>query len=244
MTGTATDYRSGCGQTLDAAPLEVRDRYDRHRFSLAVGLARRFGAGAGMRWLDIGCHDGSFARRLASEKFFVTGTDVWDPQLMRDADWTYVRQSGETIPLPDGSAQVVSALEVIEHLVDTDRFLEELRRVTSPSALVVLSTPNINMLRNRFRVLVGAYPYGLEWKTVIHHVRLYNAEKLTAHLEEHGFQVLCLRGLHFLPTAFCRSRGLRRLSDRLAVWLPTLCSTLVVVAVRGTCSLDGEAPKQ
>lgn len=232
MTGTATDSATGRGESLHAEPLDVRNRYDDHRFGLAVRLAQRFGAGPGMRWVDIGCHNGSFARRLASERFIVTGTDVWDPELMRDSDWTYVRQATEAIPLPDRCTQVVSALEVIEHLVDTDRFLEELRRVTSPSALIVLSTPNINMLRNRIRMLFGAYPYGLEWKTVIHHVRLYNAEKLRSHLEEHKFDVLCLRGLHFLPTSLCRSQTTRRLSELLAEWFPTLCSTLVVVAVR------------
>jgi 2-polyprenyl-3-methyl-5-hydroxy-6-metoxy-1,4-benzoquinol methylase len=230
MPSAETGHYEGATFEPDAAA--VRNDFDAHRFSLVVELATRFGAQAGMRWLDIGCHNGTFARRLASSGFEVTGTDVWDPVLMKDSNWRYVRQQNEVIPMPDGSADVVSALEVIEHVVDTDRFLEEVHRVTSPSGLVLLTTPNINMLRNRWRVLAGRYPHGLEWKTVIHHVRLYNSEKLRSHLNEHGFDVQAVRGLHLLPTRLCRSRVMRSLSERLALMFPTLCSTLVVVASR------------
>ncbi len=214
----------------------VRNDFDAHRFSLIEELATRSGARPGMRWLDIGCHNGTFARMLASSGFKVTGTDVWDPMLMEDSTWSYVQQENELVPMPDGSADVVSALEVIEHIVDTDRFLQEIHRVASPSALLVLTTPNINMLRNRWRVLAGKYPHGLEWKTVIHHVRLYNSEKLRSHLSEQDFEVRSVRGLHFLPTRLCRSSVMRSLSDRLASLLPTLCSTLVVVASRRSSS--------
>lgn len=229
---TDCDCGEGDGCLEQNSAMAVRDRYDAHRFALAVQLARRFGAQTGMRWLDVGCHNGTFARKLAGDGFSVTGTDVWDPQLMADTTWSYVRQENEVIPVSDGHAQIVSALEVIEHLVDTDRFLQELHRVTAPGASVVISTPNINMLRNRWRVAVGGYPHGLEWRTVIHHVRLYNAEKLRAHLGEQGFETLYVRGLHFLPTRLCHPGVGRWLSDQLAVSCPTLCSTLVVVARR------------
>jgi len=231
MPHAATSQHESATFQRDAVAA-VRNDYDAHRFSLVMRLATEFGARPGMRWLDIGCHNGTFARMIASSGFKVTGTDVWDPVLMKDSTWSYVRQSNELIPMPDGSADVVSAVEVIEHIVDTDRFLQEIHRVASPTALVVLTTPNINMLRNRWRVLAGKYPHGLEWKTVIHHVRLYNSEKLRSHLNEHDFHVRSVRGLHFLPTRLCRPRVMRSLSDRLALMLPTLCSTLVVVASR------------
>jgi 2-polyprenyl-3-methyl-5-hydroxy-6-metoxy-1,4-benzoquinol methylase len=204
--------------------------YDGHRFALTVRLARAHGARHGDRWLDIGCHNGTLARQLVDQGFSVVGTDVYPPEVKLDTSWDYVQQRDEIIPLADSSAQVVSALEVIEHVVDTDRFLEELQRVMAPSALLILSTPNINMLRNRWRVLFGGYPYGLEWKTVIHHVRLYNVQKICEHLAEHRFDVLAVRGVHLLPTRLCRWHATRWISDRLAEMFPTLCSNMIVVA--------------
>jgi 2-polyprenyl-3-methyl-5-hydroxy-6-metoxy-1,4-benzoquinol methylase len=216
-----------------AAAEDVSEFYDHHRFSLAVSLIRRFSAESLKRWLDIGCHNGSFARLLVAHGFNVTGSDVWDPSLMRDTTWQYRQQKDSRIPFEDGKADIVSALEVIEHIIDTDDFLEEVRRVLSPDGLMVLSTPNINMLRNRWRVPFGRYPHGPEWRTVIHHVRMYNVEKMREHLTQHGFRVLYVRGVHLLPTRFCRVPLGETVSNALAELLPTLCSNMVVVAARG-----------
>ncbi|MFN8547833.1 MAG: class I SAM-dependent methyltransferase [Candidatus Eisenbacteria bacterium] len=46
------------------------------------------------------------------------------------------------LPLPPGSVDVVVAMEVIEHLAEPERFLEETRRVLTPDGILLLSTPN------------------------------------------------------------------------------------------------------
>jgi 2-polyprenyl-3-methyl-5-hydroxy-6-metoxy-1,4-benzoquinol methylase/uncharacterized protein YbaR (Trm112 family) len=48
----------------------------------------------------------------------------------------------EKLPLPDGAAPAVAALDVIEHVGDQRRFLRELDRVAAPGAPIALSTPN------------------------------------------------------------------------------------------------------
>ena len=48
----------------------------------------------------------------------------------------------EKLPLPDGAAPAVVALDVIEHVGDQRRFLREVDRVAAPGAAIALSTPN------------------------------------------------------------------------------------------------------
>lgn len=48
----------------------------------------------------------------------------------------------EKLPLPDGAAPALAALDVIEHVGDQRRFLRELDRIAAPGAPIALSTPN------------------------------------------------------------------------------------------------------
>src|SRR5207248_1115612 len=83
---------------------------------------------------------------------------------------------------------------------------------------------------NRVNVPMGIYPAGLEYKTLIHHVRLYNVEKLHSHLSECGYRPIICQGVHFLPQRLLRSKILRTLSEYIADRRPQLCSNLIMVA--------------
>jgi SAM-dependent methyltransferase len=47
-----------------------------------------------------------------------------------------------TVPLPDGSADAVAAVETIEHLENPRAFCRELCRVVRPGGWIVITTPN------------------------------------------------------------------------------------------------------
>lgn len=144
--------------------------YDTYRFDwtfqAAVAALGRLPA----NWLDLGCHNATLVKLLLDRGVpEVTGIDVYDPQLQQESTWTYLRHDldeGE-IPLSSGRFEVVSGLEVIEHVTDTDSFLREVFRVLRPGGIVVLTTPNINMMKNRVRVPLGLYPHSLEYRTNI-----------------------------------------------------------------------------
>lgn len=182
--------------------------------------------------LDIGCHEGTLCRWLAERGANVTGIDVYETELKGvDEPWTYVRQDLNAVPrfpFADGTFTVVTALEILEHILDTDLFLQEVWRVLKPGGVFCLSTPNINMLKNRLRVPFGLYPYGLEWHTVVHHVRLYNLDVLLSHLRQTKFEILDYRGTHLVPQRYLESRFARKISDRLATYLPRLASNLMI----------------
>jgi 2-polyprenyl-3-methyl-5-hydroxy-6-metoxy-1,4-benzoquinol methylase len=148
------------------------------------------------------------------------GSDVWPEDLKNaaDADSDY-RQADfeEELPISE-PADVISALEALEHIIDTDRFLKRVHEALKPDAYVLISTPNINSLRNRLTVPFGAYPNGLECRNLIHHVRLYNPAFLRQQILDTGFSDVLMCGVSFLPLS--GRLGTSSLSIALANRLP------------------------
>ncbi len=189
----------------------------------------------GTRWLDLGCHQGQFARLVTGRYgVSVTGVDEWPAQHKSDVGWDYRQIDLATAFDLQGTFDYVSALEVLEHMVDTDLFLDRCRAHLAPGGHLLLTTPNINSLRNRIQVPLGRYPAGLEYRTQIHHVRLYNVSTLESHLTAHGFRIKWLRGVHLLPMGLEAKvrRFVRPASDRAANMVPQLCGDLMVMATQ------------
>jgi 2-polyprenyl-3-methyl-5-hydroxy-6-metoxy-1,4-benzoquinol methylase len=204
--------------------------FDYYKFRRALQTVEPYVSGS--RWLELGCHNARFAVMLAERGFDVTGVDVYDPSLKGQNTWDYKQHNLNSFPYPftDNSFDIISGLEIIEHIIDTDRFLSEAHRILKPNGALLLTTPNINMLRNRFRVPLGKYPYGLEYRNDIHHVRLYNVSALRSQLAEHGFIVHSISGLNLLPIKSHRIPVFETLSRVGASVWPSGCSDLILVA--------------
>ena len=185
----------------------------------------------GSSWLDAGCH-GMELLRLVYKRYEVkpTGIDQWDAGTQFDSWCRYVQSDiGREGFGIDEQFDFISALEILEHMIDTDKFLDECHAHLNPNGYLLISTPNICSLRNRITVPLGYYPAGLEYKNVIHHVRLYNVQTLNAHLAEHGFKLCALGGLNLLPARFHSNSMLRKIGETLAWAVPQLCSDLIAV---------------
>jgi 2-polyprenyl-3-methyl-5-hydroxy-6-metoxy-1,4-benzoquinol methylase len=112
--------------------------------------------------LDVGCGEGIVTERWATAlpKARFVGLDLEDPHL--PAEWakrtrpnlTFVAGSAYCLPFADGEFDVVSAIEMLEHVPDPQRVLGELRRVAH--AYLLLSVPReplwraLNMVRGSY----------------------------------------------------------------------------------------------
>jgi SAM-dependent methyltransferase len=104
---------------------------------------------AGRRVLDAGCGAGQGSAYLARHgAAHVTAVDIAaDAAAFAQGRWgaanlAFAAMDVTRLALPDAAFDMVTSIEVIEHLPDTERYVAEMRRVARPDAVLVLSTPN------------------------------------------------------------------------------------------------------
>lgn len=220
MATRAQIIRGPAGNLPVAAQLELLRLPNRCAF-----VVRHAGRPA-KRILDVGCATGYIARLLTEVGHRVTGIEL-NAQMAEQARSlgieTLEHDLEEPLPLPDESFDVVHACEVIEHLYDTEGLLRELFRVLVPGGVLILSTPNLNSLGNRARVLLGR-PLPM-WGAFLDdrhgsHIRVFNRAKVVQLLDRTGFRVDVVSGID-------RSR-----MARLVSCFPTFSEMLLIKAVR------------
>src|SRR5207244_7649697 len=125
-----------------------------------VELFRRYVGGPGKRALDLGCRDGALTQAYAAGNEIV-GVDA-DREALAEAGKLGIETRwadlDEPLPFEDASFDVVVAGELLEHLRDPRRLVEEARRVLRPGGTFVASVPNAYRLKNRLRFLRGRAP--------------------------------------------------------------------------------------
>ena len=219
-----------------------------HRYTKMHRLARAALRDlAGKRILDLGCCRGLLLerfRRYPDVELAGLELDPAEIALARERGLEPVQEQinrfeeGQIVarlPFGDESADLVLAGEIVEHVVDTEGFLREIRRVLSPGGAVVLSTPNILWWKHRAGMLAGRYPDALEYRlrygADFGHVRLFGAEQLGGLLEEVGFANVRIVGGRLGPIASLdrlpgpAARALDRAADRLPGWSDTLITS-------------------
>ena len=141
------------------------------------------------------------------------------------------------LPFADGSADVVLAGEIIEHVVDTESLLREIRRTLRPGGATVLSTPNVAWWKHRLQLLAGRYPDALDYRSRygddFGHVRAFTPAVLRELLDETGFVGIRLVGKRLASIgSLTRSARLARALDRAADRLPGVADDVIAFARR------------
>jgi len=81
------------------------------------------------------------------------------------------------IPMKDSEADLICALDFIEHIIDPIGFADECCRVLKPGGKVLINTPNIQYWRHLHSLVVdGVFPHTSGDRDVYHggHVAFYN----------------------------------------------------------------------
>jgi SAM-dependent methyltransferase len=169
----------------------------RRRIFLSL-LEREFEIPArdGLRALDVGCGTGTMLQHL-SRYARVQGIDA-DPQAVafcHERGLTDVtRVDSGVLPFADGSFDLVTAFDVLEHVEDDVGLLREMHRVANPGGLLLVSVP-------AYRFLWGPQD------EISHHHRRYLASELRRRVTTAGFHLE--RVSYFNTLLFPAIAGLR-----------------------------------
>jgi len=154
---------------------------------------------------DLGSGDGAFIKLIQDDfpNSRIVGLDL-DKSKIREASANdnvdFIVADVHFIPLQQSSCDIVTCLEVVEHINNFASFFNEIERVMKPEGTFVISTPNIRS----FSAITASFVYavlGKKYKAFDEtHVNLYRPERIMKRLETFSFHDFRLSGFWLLPS--------------------------------------------
>lgn len=181
-------------------------------------------AAAPLRWLDFGCGAGGFLkflrerRTLAGRPLDLAGHDVGSyADQLRERDGFRILDLDALAREPAASFDIISLIEVIEHLPGPLAPLQLVARLLKPGGLLLLTTGNLES--------PAAHRAGLGYRYCAPeiHVSLFNPRALTALYRRAGLEPLAVRydgAVKFKVLKTLRHRPALRALARAALLLP------------------------
>ncbi|WP_324072548.1 MAG: bifunctional 2-polyprenyl-6-hydroxyphenol methylase/3-demethylubiquinol 3-O-methyltransferase UbiG [Erythrobacter sp.] len=159
---------------------------------------------AGKSALDIGCGAGLVCEPLARLGAAVTGVDAAAENVSAAAahaegvglDIRYM--AGEVGALDIGAFDLVTCVEVIEHVADKPAFLRDVAARLAPDGLLVMSTPN-RTAASRVLLVGAAEAVGYVPKGTHHWEDFITPEEFEALLDDAGLVVTARQGIAWRP---------------------------------------------
>ena len=186
----------------------VRDMIDQH-FHLDECMLKPL---AGRSALDVGCGAGLLTEPLYRLGADVTGVDA-APELIAAAR-AHAAAQGMVIDYRAvgveelaGEYDLVTAMEVIEHVADPQAFVDSLVARLAPGGLLVLSTPNRTQ-RSKLLTITLAEGLGKIPRGTHDFEKFIDPDRMTGLLAKAGMEVIDIEGI-----AFSLSRGLHLSED-------------------------------
>ncbi|RDI69232.1 class I SAM-dependent methyltransferase [Nocardia pseudobrasiliensis] len=157
-----------------------------------IAYARLLDRCAGRVVLEAGSGEGYGANMIAEVAARVIGLD-YDASAVDHVRAAYprvemIQGNLAELPFEDASVDVVVNFQVIEHLWDQAQFLRECLRVLRPGGALLISTPN--------RI---TFSPGRDTPLNPFHTRELDAAELSELLEQAGFRVELMSGVHHGP---------------------------------------------
>jgi 2-polyprenyl-6-hydroxyphenyl methylase / 3-demethylubiquinone-9 3-methyltransferase len=167
---------------------------------------------AGKAALDVGCGAGLLAEPLARLGASVTAVDA-APELI-EAARVHAAAQGLAIDYRvggvealEGEYDLVTAMEVIEHVVDPQAFVRDLSARLAPGGLLMLSTPNRTAWSKLLTITI-AEGLGRVPKGTHDYEKFIDPDTMRGLLAKAGMEVIDVEGIAFSPT-----RGLHLSED-------------------------------
>ena len=183
-------------------------------------FVKRFIAGRSGRLLDMGCGLGYFLKAVAAYPTWEAHGCEISPAAVRYAHQTLglpnVRCARlEDAAFPEGSFDVVTIWDVLDHLLQPDPVLRRCHGLLNDGGICFLRTPNIvvQLARARVKRLLRGVQPGVAYLQAGHHAHHYSMTSIRRILERNGFSRVEFVHLHPVEDgSSAAARQLTRLS--------------------------------
>jgi SAM-dependent methyltransferase len=132
--------------------------------------------------LDLGCREGHQSRRLERLGYYVVSVDIikrYKNAILVDAN--------KGLPFKNETFDLVWCSEVIEHLTDVHRTINELKRVLKTGGHAVITTPNSYFWLMNLLTLFKLTPAKLQRKDHLHFFKMSDIKILFPKARVYGF---------------------------------------------------------
>jgi ubiquinone/menaquinone biosynthesis C-methylase UbiE len=190
-----------------------------HRYRIALD---RVGHRRPERWLDVGAGNGFLASVVkdALPEVHATGIDFVQEALdVADAldEKKVVDLDAEGLPFEDDRFDMITCLEVLEHVVSPDNLLAEIHRVLRAGGACLISVPNLQFIEYTIALMRGKMPHPAADKR---HMSIYTLRFLEKQMREAGLSIEFTAGCNASPA------WLSKISSR------QLCKTILAEGVK------------
>lgn len=193
------------------------------RFAGLAKALRRHASGG--RLLDFGCGSGAFLEQIP--EFDAIGFEVdseqsdWDGKVFRGSVDDARQQSSE---FADGSFDIITAWDVLEHLPKLDQSLDQIYAMLKPGGLFVFTVPNVGSAAAK---LTGRF-----WNSfLLEHIWYFRPDTIERILTRRGFVKESIKGIPFPADLNLVARRIRQTLQMPAPAKPNKGSTVLPLPI-------------
>jgi ubiquinone/menaquinone biosynthesis C-methylase UbiE len=173
-------------------------------------ILRFLNAGPQDTVLEVGCGAGNVLEQIPSRQLY--GLDLSTFLIKKSQKRLAHRQAGllqtngEQLPFADNKFRKLICSEVLEHTLNPDKVVDEMARVATPDAVLVISVPNEAWI-NRAKRLIGAL--GLtRWLLRGNENSYHSPDQMTDEWHLHSFDLLLLQKIITNRLSICQVQAI------------------------------------
>lgn len=140
------------------------------------------------RVMDFGCGDGQFLNRISKRCSSCCGSDVSELAIeMASKRYPNLefKVMDDSIPFPDNEFDAVCAIDVLEHILDTETVLNEIHRVLKPGGHFLIATSELTRLKTLLITVVAFHRF---FYPASPHIRYFTKKNLADLLARKHFK--------------------------------------------------------
>ena len=130
--------------------------------------------------VDLGCGTGCFVEQMVQRGYPMIGVDDHQESIVRArallGEKNFREGSAESFPFESNSVDLITMLDVLEHLREDRKALDSMYRALKPGGFLLITVPAFHF-------------FWSEWDRSLHHFRRYTSASLLPLLKGAGFEI-------------------------------------------------------